>query len=160
MRWVEVVEGIVTQAPDRHEQVTKSHGPHRGEAGYRGKGHKGQRASVTWKGGGPGAMQEGSRMTRTTPKTTITTQHQTAGGRRGVKWRIERKTKQRWKLTEVNHIKQITRKRKKRLKTSTQLKVWQAAAEDKRCLIIRKENMSKIFWKRTQNNCYFADTGT
>lgn len=58
---------------------------------------------------GPGAMQEGSRKTPTSPNTTTTTQHQTAGGRRGVKWRIERNKKQRWKLTEVNHINQITR---------------------------------------------------
>lgn len=58
---MEVVEGIVTQAPDRHEQVTESHGPHRGEAGYRGKGHKGQRASVTWKGGG-GARSNAGRI--------------------------------------------------------------------------------------------------
>lgn len=49
---MEVGGGIITQAPDQHEQVTNGHRPHRGEAGYRGQGHKGERASVTWKGRG------------------------------------------------------------------------------------------------------------
>lgn len=111
-------------------------------------------------GKGGARSNAGSRMTRTTPKTTTTTQHQTAGGRRGVKWGIERNKKQRWKLTEVNHINQITRegsRKEKKAKTSTQ---WKAAAEDKSCLIIRKENIPKHFKEKTQNKCHFSNTGT
>lgn len=74
-----------TWAGDQRSQATQRRGRVQtvGPQRSKGIGHM--------EGEGPGAMQEGSRMTRATPKTTTTTQHQTAGGRRGVKWGIERK---------------------------------------------------------------------
>lgn len=85
------VAGIITRVTWGGDQ--RPHATQRGGRVHRvrpqrskGRGHRGRE--------GPGAMQEGSRMTRPPPKTTTTTQHQITGGRRGVKWRIERNKKQ------------------------------------------------------------------
>lgn len=144
MWWVEVVEGIVTQAPDRHEQVTKSHGPHRGEAGYRGEGHKGQRASVTWEGGG--ARSNAGRIQDDTNNPQNHNHNAAPNRRRQERGQMKnwKKNKTKVKINRSQPYKSDYKKKKKKAKTSTQLKVRQAAAEDKRCLIIRKENVKNL----------------
>lgn len=73
--------GIVTRAPEQHEQVTKGHTPRSG----RGQGTEDRATKVRGHRGrkGPGAMQEGSRLTQPPPKTTTTMQHPITGGARG-----------------------------------------------------------------------------
>lgn len=112
--------------------------------GTEGGGHKGERASVTWKGRGqeqcrtdPGWHQQAP-----TPQPQRSTKPQEAG--EGSNEELKETKKQRWKLTEVNHINQITREgsrnEKKGKKHSTQ---WKAAAEDRPSLTIRKDTMPK-----------------
>lgn len=73
--------GIVTRAPEQHEQVTKGHTPRSG----RGQGTEDRATKIRGHRGrkGPGAMQEGSRLTQPPPKTTTTMQHPITGGARG-----------------------------------------------------------------------------